>query len=148
MLFSVDIGFFNGTATLPKDKEVEAILCQIDYFFEEELREALSDETLESEVMLVEWTYTYGNETPVGILFILEALSENEIVPPEDMYEALKLDEPRVASLIQNYIWKGEPSDNVFHNTSSVSFGARIGVPIPGNGKVTLLNCSSGEFSL
>jgi hypothetical protein len=146
--YNVDIGFFDGDAKLPNISEIEGILCEIDKFFKKELQKALLSETLESEVMLVEWAYSYESDQPVGIAFILEALSENGRVPPAAMYEALKLDEPAVEDLIQNYIWKAKPNDSVFHKTSTMSFTSIIGVPLPSEGNVTPISCHAGEFSV
>jgi hypothetical protein len=145
VLYYVDIGFFDGDAKLPKELEVEALLSELDKFIEKQLQAALLNEALEAEVMLVEWAYRDGADMPVGIAFVVEAFSEKETVPQNAIYDALKLDEPSVKDLIQNYIWKVEPSDSVFHKTSTVTFKAKFGIPAPLHGHRTPI---TGELSL
>jgi hypothetical protein len=125
--------------------EVEALLCEIGKFLKKELQEAFLDESLESEVMLVEWAYSYGGGQPVGIAFVLEAFSEDGTVTTEAMFESLKLDEPALEDLIKNYIWKVKPDDSVFHQTSSASFTAKTGVPVPTWNHLVQICCPAGE---
>jgi hypothetical protein len=109
------------------------------------LRLVLSDNTLQSEVKLVEWAYSYEGDEPVGITFILGASSENRMLSQAAMYEALRLNESGIADLIQNYIWNAGPSNNVFRNTSTVILRAPIGATITAHGPVTPISCFAGE---
>jgi hypothetical protein len=126
--------------------EVEALLSELDKFIEKQLQMAFLNEALEAKVMLDDWAYTYGADMPVGIAFMVKACSEKGTVPQVAIYNVLKLDEPTVKDLIQNYIWKVEPSDSVFHKTSTVTFKAKFPVPMPSHMKPII--CPAGEFSI
>lgn len=147
LLFTLDIGFFEGYEREPTDAEVEGAICNFNEFVDEDLRHALVDEEAKTIIYLSNWQYTEGEVKPVSVDFALEGVARGgEPLSADSVYSALKLDSGDLANFIEGYMWKAPPVGNVFRDTSQMGFIAKEGVPVSIESlqALTLVDCQNG----
>lgn len=144
VLFTMDIGFFDGYAREPKAGHVEGAICGLSDFIDEDLQHALVDEEAKAFVYIIDWTYSEGDVKPVSVDFAVEGIaSHGEPIPTHTLFDALKLDSTDLGNLIKNYLWNAPPNNNVFHDTAQIGFKASTGVPPPSLQTASAINCDA-----
>lgn len=125
--------------------EIEALMCEAKVYFTNYLRLKVGDERLEVSVKNIEWTYNGDCETPINVLFSIDAThGDGSSASSDDIYQSLKLGDDDLLDLIQNYIIKSHPVEvNVFAHTNQLTFEGTMGsdITLP-EGKIAEAICT------
>ena len=142
MSFKLAFGFYDGEAREPSESEVEALICQTNAFFQEELSRKTGDSSLEAHAVDICWTYTPDCDAPVVVSFRLVAVTgSGESLAPEEVSNALQLNNDDMQAYLENYVWKSSPSgSSLFSDANKLGFEDYLGGPMP-EGRISKASC-------
>lgn len=135
--FSLAFHMFQDHEKPPSEDEVNALLCELNEFFTEELRKKMSDNTIHSKAVYIDW---YFNEEGAGAKediivnftsFSYYADDVHTQIPATDVFEAMKLTTQEIDVMVENYVWLSEPEKvNIFSHTEQVFVNGNVGDPL------------------
>ena len=135
--FSLAFHMFEDHEKPPTEDEVNALLCQLNEFFTQELRKKMSDDSIHSKAVYIDW---YFNEEGAGAKediivnftsFSYYADDVHSQIPATDVFDAMKLSTSEIDIMVEKYIWMSEPEKvNLFSHTEQVFLNADVGEPL------------------
>jgi hypothetical protein len=143
--FSIQIDFFAGKERKPEDDEVESMVCQVNKFFENTLRDKINP-SLNVFASNINWEFDDSAALPSIVEFFANVTNaDGTHVDAEQVFSAMEGVDAK--KMVQDYIWQSEPKEqNIFWQTEDIYFaGAYTGSanpPDPHPGKIDkVLNC-------
>ena len=137
-------GFYNGTLSEPTPEEIEALICESQEFVKAELVNDDQEACIEQVVLSkIDWTYDDKCPTmPVTVTYAAQAVyCDGTEVPPEVIYESMKLDPASVKLYLEAYVWDSKPAKkNVFYNANSMTVEGKTHTSIR-PGKIQDVSC-------
>ena len=122
--FSLKLGFWDGTEREPTDMEWAALICQVDHYVNEQLKEKLNDPSIASYSKMIHWEFNMDEYLPAQVNFTIAAFSGNGTeVSMMDLFSALSITDIEVADFTSQYINKAFPEGfNVFAQVDKLYF--------------------------
>ena len=140
----MEFGFYNGTLSEPKQEDVEAIICESIDFVKAELQKNYPEECIDDATLSkIDWTYSEDCETaPVTVTYATQAkFCDGTDVPPEMIYESMKLDEEEIKLYLEAYIWASKPEkENLFYNANALTVEGKLHTQVY-PGKIPEVSC-------
>jgi len=136
--FSLSFSMFEDHETPPTVAEVNALMCEVNNYFTEELRRKLLNGTVHMKAVYIDYYFEEGGagsaQEDIRVNFTAFAYygaDEHDQLPVTDVFEAMKLNNVELKTMVENYVWKSEPEqENVFFHTESLGLNAGMGKPI------------------
>ena len=109
----------------PTIEEVESVMCQTDAFFERQIQNAFTDDTIDSYGTFIIWRFEAGKVT---VQFLSNTtISNGSPVPPLFITSAMNVAPSMVEDFVADYVLNATlPEGNVFLDTTSVVITNRI----------------------
>jgi hypothetical protein len=144
VLFHLSFGFYSGTLSEPTPEEIEALICESQEFVKAELQGKNEEECIEKvTISRIDWTFDETCPTaPVTVTYAAQALfCDGAEVPPDLIYESMKLDEESLKLYMEAYVWDSKPKqENVFYNTNAMTIEGKTHTPVR-PGKIEGVSC-------
>ena len=122
--FNFKMGFFEGQAREPEANELEAMICQVNEWFRQSIRELAKNPTVESYATNIDWEYEPNDSLPLTVWFTSHTTDgEGKMLPVADVYQYI-LKDADAQELIEDFISQSEPyTTNMFYNTKDILLG-------------------------
>lgn len=126
--FSLNFAFFEDHEVPPTLAEVNALICQVNSYFTQELRRGLSAGNIHVKAVYVDYFFDEGGKGSSAedvrvnfTAFSYYGEDEHDQVAAQDVVEAMKLDYLELKDFVEQYVWKSEPEkENLFYHTESL----------------------------
>ena len=142
VFFTLEYGF-RDKARDPTEEEIVDLICRTNLFFRDRLRNETGEDTVQSEALYVDWSYSDLEDIkqPVMINFTANATYEDtgDDVPIDVVFNNMQVSVDEIVQYIQEYVWTVQP-ENVFAETVSVNFTTQPNVEVP-VGRLTTVVC-------
>lgn len=133
--FSLSFSMFQNHEDPPTINEVNALMCQVNEYFTENLRRKLMDGTIHSKAVFIDFFFDEGgkgsSQEDIAVNFTAFAYygsDEHDQVAVQDVFEAMSLQPQELKDMVENYVWKSEPEqENIFFHTESLGLSAGVG---------------------